>query len=126
VTAERLADVAGPSTVELLTITGWPAVVYRSHELSARSGRSERFADLSSRVGHHILAVQGGSRYLDHAPVGPGGCKSRCSMDSEPPRAAEYQAWILAKFSLRDRIQAVVLAFESRLITPGRLAPRTR
>jgi len=67
--SERLADVAEHTTAEMLRLVGWPGVIYRSSDLAARSGRSERLADLTSAVGATTyLCGTGGSRYLDPAP----------------------------------------------------------
>jgi hypothetical protein len=82
--AKRLADVAEQATVEILRIMRWPGVIYRSSELSARSGRSERLADLTSTVGAATyLCGTGGSRYLDHAPFRARGLQ--VAMFTPPP-----------------------------------------
>ena len=64
--AERMADVSMHTTVTLLRALRWPGAIYRSSELAARPGRSERLADLVSAAGY--LCGTGGSRYLDPAP----------------------------------------------------------
>jgi hypothetical protein len=67
--AERMADVSMHTTVTLLRALRWPGAIYRSSELAARLGRSERLADLASAVGAAgYLCGTGGSRYLDPAP----------------------------------------------------------
>jgi hypothetical protein len=87
-TAERLADVAEQITVEILRIVSWPGVIYRSSELSAGSGRSERLADLTSTVGATTyLCGTGGSRYLDHAPFRTRGLQ--VAMFTPPPHPDE-------------------------------------
>jgi len=48
---EWLADVAEHTTAEMLRLVGWPGVIHCSSDLPARSGRSERLADLASAVG---------------------------------------------------------------------------
>jgi hypothetical protein len=49
--AGRLADVSEQATVALLQVVKWPGIIYRSSDLPARPGRSERLADLASAVG---------------------------------------------------------------------------
>jgi hypothetical protein len=67
--AERLADVSTEATAEMLRLLGWPGVMVRSSDIPARSGRSERLADLASAVGATAyLCGTGGSRYLDPLP----------------------------------------------------------
>jgi hypothetical protein len=67
--SERLADVTEYTTTEMLRLVGWPGAIYRSSDLPARSGRSERLADLTSTIGATTyLCGTGGSRYLDPAP----------------------------------------------------------
>lgn len=67
--AERMADDSMHTTVTLLRALRWPGAIYRSSELVARPGRSERLADLASAVGAAgYLCGTGGSRYLDPAP----------------------------------------------------------
>ena len=64
-----MADVSEHTTVTLLRALRWPGAIYRSSELAARPGRSERLADLASAVGAAgYLCGTGGSGYLDPAP----------------------------------------------------------
>jgi hypothetical protein len=87
-TGERLADIAEQTTVEILRIMRWPGVIFRSSELSARSGRSERLADLTSKVGvTTYLCGTGGSRYLDHVPFRTRGLQ--VAMFTPPPHPDE-------------------------------------
>jgi hypothetical protein len=47
----------------------WPGAIYRSSDLPARPGRSERLADLTRTVGAATyLCGTGGTRYLDPQP----------------------------------------------------------
>ena len=67
--AERLTDVSEHTTAAMLQAVKWPGSIYRSSDLQARPGRSERLADLASAVGATTyLCGTGGSRYLDPAP----------------------------------------------------------
>ncbi|MGW6021055.1 WbqC family protein [Streptomyces sp. NPDC055099] len=68
-TTDHLADIAETSTRTLLTTLGWHGEVFRSSELTARGGRSERLADLAAATGSTAyLCGTGGMRYLDPAP----------------------------------------------------------
>jgi WbqC-like protein len=65
----RLADVSEHTTIALLRLLNWPGAICRSSGIPARSGRSERLADLARAVGAATyLCGTGGSRYLDPAP----------------------------------------------------------
>ncbi len=67
--SDRLADVSLASAVALLRALNWPGTIYRSSDLPARTGRSERLADLTRAVGADIyLCGTGGARYLDEEP----------------------------------------------------------
>jgi hypothetical protein len=82
--AERMADVSEHTTVMLLRALRWPGAIYRSSELAARPGRSERLAYLASAVGAAgYLCGTGGSRYLDPAPFTARGL--RIAMFTPPP-----------------------------------------
>jgi hypothetical protein len=64
--AGRLTEVTEQTTLGMLRLLGWPGMVYRSSDLPARSGRSERLADLTSAVSAATyLCGTGGSRYLE-------------------------------------------------------------
>lgn len=65
----RTAAVAETSTRILLDLLGWKGQILRSGELAARSGRSQRLADLTAAVGaDSYLCGTGGMKYLDAAP----------------------------------------------------------
>lgn len=65
----RTAAVAETSTVILLDLLGWPGRVLTADGLPARTGRSERLADLAAAVGAGTyLCGTGGMTYLDPAP----------------------------------------------------------
>lgn len=67
--SDRLVDITEASTRNLLDILAWPGHAVRSSELAGRTGRSERLADLTHKVGaSHYLCGEGGLRYLNHAP----------------------------------------------------------
>lgn len=69
IVTDRLHDVAEASTRILLKLLGWPGRIVQSTTLPARSGRSQRLADLVGVVGADTyLCGEGGMRYLDHAP----------------------------------------------------------
>ncbi|MBT2402530.1 MULTISPECIES: WbqC family protein [unclassified Streptomyces] len=65
----RTAAVAETSTRILLHLLGWQGQILRSGDLSARSSRSQRLADLTAAVGAGAyLCGTGGMKYLDEAP----------------------------------------------------------
>ncbi|MCX4828315.1 WbqC family protein [Streptomyces sp. NBC_01016] len=65
----RTATVAEVSTRVLLDLMGWKGRILTSSRLSARSGRSERLADLAVTTGaRSYLCGTGGMAYLDEAP----------------------------------------------------------
>ena len=67
--SDRLTDVSETSTQALLRALDWPGLIYRSSDLPARTGRSERLADLTLAVGASTyLCGTGGARYLDQQP----------------------------------------------------------
>ncbi|MEU5774546.1 WbqC family protein [Streptomyces venezuelae] len=65
----RTAAVAAASTRALLDTLGWRGQMLASSVLAARSGRSERLADLAAATGARgYLCGTGGMTYLDPAP----------------------------------------------------------
>jgi hypothetical protein len=57
------------TTIALLNAIGWRGRIFRSSDIAARTGRSERLADLTMSVGATAyLCGTGGSSYLDPAP----------------------------------------------------------
>lgn len=66
---DRTAVVAEASTRLLLHLLGWRGHIVRSSTLPARSGRSERLADLTRAIGADAyLCGTGGMRYLHPEP----------------------------------------------------------
>jgi hypothetical protein len=66
--SDRLTDISETSTHALRALE-WPGLIYRSSDLPARTGRSERLADLTLAVGASTyLCGTGGARYLDQQP----------------------------------------------------------
>ncbi|WP_280701042.1 WbqC family protein [Kitasatospora sp. GP82] len=65
----RTAVVAEASTRALLAVLDWPGQIFYSRGLPARTGRSERLADLTVATGStNYLCGPGGMRYIDRAP----------------------------------------------------------
>ncbi|MDP9794118.1 hypothetical protein J2S43_002630 [Catenuloplanes nepalensis] len=66
---DLLTEITEASTLDMLRLLGWNGTVIRSCQLPARSGRSQRLADLAAQVGATTyLCGTGGMRYLDPAP----------------------------------------------------------
>jgi|SRR5579859_3603536 hypothetical protein len=66
---DHLADVTTASTKWLLELMRWPGRLISSSDLSARSERSARLADLTQAVGaSEYLCGTGGMRYIEHDP----------------------------------------------------------
>ncbi|GAA1910803.1 WbqC family protein [Streptantibioticus ferralitis] len=65
-TTDKTADISEASTRILLELLGWHGRILRSSQLSARSGRSQRLADLAVATGAcGYLCGTGGMRYLE-------------------------------------------------------------
>ncbi len=65
----RVAESSERTTTALLEAVGWRGRICRSSGIAARTGRSERLADLTTAVSATAyLCGTGGSRYLDPAP----------------------------------------------------------
>jgi DNA-binding NarL/FixJ family response regulator len=91
-----------------------PAVTRRLVERYVRrpppdAARREKFADLTDRELEVLRAV---ARGLSNAEVGAELFLSEATVKTHVTR-------ILSKLGLRDRVQAVVMAYESGLIEPG-------
>lgn len=56
----RTASVAEASTRVMLDLLGWKGQIFRSTNLSARSGRSQRLADLTVSVGSRLVSLWDG------------------------------------------------------------------
>jgi hypothetical protein len=68
-TTDLLADLSEASTRALLTLTGWRGTVLRSSDLTARTDKSQRLAELTCAAGATTyLCGTGGARYLDRWP----------------------------------------------------------
>ncbi|WP_093807704.1 WbqC family protein [Streptomyces sp. Ncost-T6T-1] len=66
---DSTAEIAEASTRLLLDLLGWQGRIVRSDALPARTGRSERLADLAASMGAGTyLCGTGGMRYLRPAP----------------------------------------------------------
>jgi hypothetical protein len=64
-----VAEASERTTIALLEAVGWRGRICRSSGIAARTGRSERLADLTMLAGATVyLCGTGGSRYLDPAP----------------------------------------------------------
>jgi hypothetical protein len=64
-----LADLSEASTRALLTLTGWQGTILRSSDLTARTSKSQRLAELTCAAGGTTyLCGTGGARYLDYWP----------------------------------------------------------
>ena len=64
-----VAEASERTTIALLEAVGWRGRTWRSSDVAARTGRSERLADLTVLAGATVyLCGTGGSRYLDPAP----------------------------------------------------------
>lgn len=64
-TSDKTSDVAEASTGVLLDLLGWKGQILRSSQLTARSERSQRLADLAQTTGAHgYLCGTGGMKYL--------------------------------------------------------------
>jgi hypothetical protein len=69
VSCAKVAEVSERTTIALLNAISWRGRIFRSSDIAARTGRSERLADLTMSVGAtSYLCGTGGSRYLDPAP----------------------------------------------------------
>jgi hypothetical protein len=65
----RVAAASERTTTALLEAVGWRGRICRSSDIPARTGRSERLADLTRAADATVyLCGTGGSRYLDPAP----------------------------------------------------------
>jgi hypothetical protein len=92
---DRLADLSQTATMALLTVLGWPGVIWRSSDLHARSGRSERLADLTCRVGASTyLCGTGGARYLDPWPFATHGLTTKLFTT---PEHGDPRVWSAAR-----------------------------
>ncbi|MFE2978868.1 WbqC family protein [Streptomyces sp. NPDC059258] len=66
---DRTAEITEASTRLLLDLLGWSGRIVRSDTLTARTGRSERLADLAASTGAGTyLCGSGGMRYLRPGP----------------------------------------------------------
>jgi DNA-binding NarL/FixJ family response regulator len=87
-------------------------LIARFAELSPDPGRGGAFATLSDRERDVLLQIAGGRSNAEIAGA----------LGVEESTVKTHVSAVLSKLGLRSRVQAVILAYESGLITPG--APR--
>jgi hypothetical protein len=93
----RLVDVTEASTRLLLQLVGWQGTVLHSSELPARTGRSERLADLTVATGGtEYLCGTGGRRYLSTEPFAECGVTVRW-FEAPAPCDTQFDLWSSAR-----------------------------
>jgi DNA-binding NarL/FixJ family response regulator len=114
-----LKDVRAAQLVEAIrTVAAGDALIAPSitkrlvAEFAARPGRLERRAELDELTPRELEVLQLIARGLSNAEIANRLVVGEATIKTHVTR-------ILAKLRLRDRVQAVVVAYESGLVTPG-------
>ena len=108
-TAEAVGTVAAGESIVAPAVTRRLVERFVRTPLSATSAQSARFAELTERELEVVVLI---ARGLSNREIAARLFLSEATIKTHVTRA-------LAKLGVRDRVQAVVLAYESGLVEPG-------